>query len=113
MSNTPSQTTDAEASATDTSDPVAQLAELNAKLDAANQRIGELTSENEKFTAAKEQLAGDEEIIRFKMSMGLSREQSVAVIRRQREAHRRDPDKALSPEASHQQYLRKHQRHGA
>jgi multidrug resistance efflux pump len=95
------KTPEAESITIQSPDLAAQLEEANAKLAAANQRNGELTAQNESFKAAKEQISSDEQIIFYKISLGLSREQSINVIRRQREMHRLDPGRYLSVEAAH------------
>ncbi|HEY3853820.1 MAG TPA: hypothetical protein VGO67_05440 [Verrucomicrobiae bacterium] len=110
MTNITAETPNSESALLQHPDSDAHLAQLTSQLESANQRIGQLTSENEKLKAVKEQEDSDEKIIRYKMSIGISRAQAVAVIRRQREAHRLDPHRALSVEASHELALQQNHR---
>jgi hypothetical protein len=57
--------------------PEQTIARLQAQLDSANAIINALAEE-------KKQASADEELICVKMSFGLSRDQSLAVIRSQR-----------------------------
>lgn len=61
-----------------TETPAQTIARLTAALEEANKTIAN-------FQAEKKQLAEDEKVIREKMSHGLSREQAMAVIKRQKE----------------------------
>lgn len=54
-----------------------EISRLNGELAEANKKI-------EAFTAAQAQATADEVVIREKMAHGLTRDQAIAVIRRQR-----------------------------
>jgi len=64
------------------------MAEKETQQQTIDRLTGELAEANRKiaeFTAQKAQAGADEQIIAAKMAVGLTREQAVSVIRRQRQ----------------------------